>query len=773
MSDFDANDGDGGSTDASVTYSLGGTDAGAFSINTSGELAFASVPDFESPTDANGDNQYLVDVITDDGEASNNTSTETITISVTDANEAPTATTTAASGLTATAATVNGTAGTGGGPDVTVTFEYYVTADGSGTATTVNAVPNTVTSASGTAVSASLAGLQPNTEYTVEVIAASDEGTTRGGLQTFTTVGAPEITVTDGTNPLPDGSGSFDFGTVDGIGGDPAQTFTIENTGSANLTVSSVTLSNTIDFTLAQAPSSPVGAGASTDFIVQFDAAAPGAYATTVTIANNDSDEDPYTFDIAATAGAPEADVFVETAPSRTALTDGGTFDFGTVTAGATVTETFTIENTGDATLTVVPPSSIPDVFNITATGGTTPPLAPGQAFTFDVTFGPTGAAAFSESFSAATNDPDENPYAVTLTGTGAARDLTITDGSADGLDFEASVAPGTANNAVGLLALSANAPGAALEALTITSNAPGIAGISAARLFGSDDATLNAGSDTELASVAIDNTGAPETIAFSGFSDPIPPTARYLILAIDVDAGAPASDVQFFLDQPSDLTVNGAAALATVNGQAETTFAALPLSNGATALPVELTEFGGTTAEQRVELQWTTASETGNAGFEVQRRADSTATWTPLGFVAGAGTTAEAQTYRFRDEEVPFGAEQLTYRLRQTDVDGTESFSAPVVMEVPAPQAAVLHAPFPRPARGTVTLRFALAEPAQVQVQVYDLLGRRVTTLAHEHVAAGRHERQVPVHRLAAGTYFMRMVAGGTVQTQRLTIVR
>jgi hypothetical protein len=780
--DVSADNGGDGANDSGITYSFGGgADDGAFNLDAStGELTFTSAPDFENPTDSDGQNDYVVQVTADDGESSNNTTTQTITVTVTDVNEAPTATTNAASGITVTAATLNGTASTGGGPDATVEFEYYVTADGSGTATTVNATPNTVTSAAGTPVSATPTGLQPNTQYTFEVIADSDEGTTRGGTQTFTTSAAPEINVTDGTNPLPDGSGTFDFGTVDGVASDPAQTFTIENSGSANLTVSSVSSSNTTDFTLTQAPSSPVGAGASTDFIVQFDAAA-GPYSTTVTIANNDSDEDPYTFTVEATAGAPEADVFVETSPSRTALPDGGTFDFGTVTAGASATETFTIENNGDATLTAVPPSSIPGVFDIPATGGTTPPLAPGQSFTFDVRFTPSGASAFSESFSVDNSDPDEDPYNVTLTGTGAARDLTITDGSASGLDFDASVAPGTANNAVGIIALSTNAPGAALEALTITSNAPGISGISAARLFGSDDATLDVGSDPELASVATDNTSAPETIAFTGFSDPIPTSTRYLILAIDVEAGASAQ-VEFELSQDTDLSVPGGE-IATVNGQSASTFAALPLSNGATALPVELTEFAGTTtegttAEERrgepsIQLQWATASETGNAGFEVQRRADSTAAWTVLGFVEGAGTTDAPQTYRFRDPGVPFAAEQLTYRLRQLDADGTESFSAPVTVELPAPEAATLQAPFPNPAQGAVTLRVALAAPTEVQIQVYDLLGRRVTTLAREQMEAGRHELQVPTHDLASGTYFVRMVAGDAVQTQRLTIVR
>ena len=88
--DFNANDGDGGTDDTSVSYSLGGTDAGAFTIDAAtGALSFNAAPDFETPTDSDSQNDYVVDVTADDGAATNNTTTQTITVTVTDVNEAP------------------------------------------------------------------------------------------------------------------------------------------------------------------------------------------------------------------------------------------------------------------------------------------------------------------------------------------------------------------------------------------------------------------------------------------------------------------------------------------------------------------------------------------------------------------------------------------------------------------------------------------------------------------------------------------------------------
>ena len=71
---------------ASLTWSLSGDDAGDFNISSSGELTFASVPDYENPADADTDNVYMVTVEADDG---TNMDTHDVTVTVTDVNEPP------------------------------------------------------------------------------------------------------------------------------------------------------------------------------------------------------------------------------------------------------------------------------------------------------------------------------------------------------------------------------------------------------------------------------------------------------------------------------------------------------------------------------------------------------------------------------------------------------------------------------------------------------------------------------------------------------------
>jgi hypothetical protein len=195
-------------------------------------------------------------------------------------------------------------------------------------------------------------------------------------------------------------------------------------------------------------------------------------------------------------------------------------------------------------------------------------------------------------------------------------------------------------------------------------------------------------------------------------------------------------------------------------------------------ALPVELTRFDATAQNGSVALTWRTASETNNAGFTVERTVGdaSQSDWTPVGSVEGAGTTDRPQTYRFRDDDVPFAAETVTYRLRQRDVDGTTTRSDPVTVELGAPDRLQLHAPFPNPARQQVTVRYGVPDALsgqRVQIAVFDVLGRRVETVVDASSTAGRAQRTLRTGDLAPGTYFVRMQVGSTVRTERLSIVR
>jgi hypothetical protein len=116
------------------------------------------------------------------------------------------------------------------------------------------------------------------------------------------TASAPEINVKQNVTSIASGSGSHAAGSIVSGNSGSAITFTIENLGSANLTYSSITSSNSTDFTLDLAvTSTPIVPSGTTTFTVTFNPSTAGAKTTTISILNNDIDEDPYTFTITGT----------------------------------------------------------------------------------------------------------------------------------------------------------------------------------------------------------------------------------------------------------------------------------------------------------------------------------------------------------------------------------------------------------------------------------------------------------------------------------------
>lgn len=235
----------------------------------------------------------------------------------------------------------------------------------------------------------------------------------------------PEIAVEQpaGTG-IADG-GSKDFGSVN-TGANTSLIFTIKNTGSANLTGLTITKdgTNSADFTVTSNPTAPVsGPSGSTTFTVQFAPGGIGARTAALHIANNDSNESPYDITLTGTGtSAPAPEIAVEQ-PVGTNISDGGSKDFGSVSSGSNASLVFTIKNAGNANLTgltITKDGANSGDFTVTA-NPTAPVSGPSGSTTFTVQFAPGGVGARTAALHIANNDGDENPFDITLTGTGTA----------------------------------------------------------------------------------------------------------------------------------------------------------------------------------------------------------------------------------------------------------------------------------------------------------------------------------------------------------------
>ena len=192
-----------------------------------------------------------------------------------------------------------------------------------------------------------------------------------------------------------------------------------------------------------------------------------------------------------------------------------------------------------------------------------------------------------------------------------------------------------------------------------------------------------------------------------------------------------------------------------------------------AQALPVELSSFEAVADENAAVLTWATASETNNAGFEVQHaRTSADAAWTTLTFIEGAGTTNRPQQYRFRVADLDPGTHR--FRLRQVDVDGASELSpvVEVALQMDAPYR--LSAPYPNPSRGTARMDLMVQQTQDVRAVLFDALGREVTVLHEGPMQANTpHTLRVEGANLASGLYLVRVSGTSFVTTRRVSVVK
>jgi hypothetical protein len=186
--------------------------------------------------------------------------------------------------------------------------------------------------------------------------------------------------------------------------------------------------------------------------------------------------------------------------------------------------------------------------------------------------------------------------------------------------------------------------------------------------------------------------------------------------------------------------------------------------------VPVELTSFTASANSNNVLLEWTTATEINNYGFEVERKAENSG-YEVVGFVTGSGTTTEQRSYIFTDAKVPDG--KYLYRLKQTDFDGSFNFSHEVEVEVIAPAVFALEQNYPNPFNPSTNINFSIAEASVVKIAVYNLLGQEVAELVNEFKAVGLHTVNFDASEFPSGAYFYSIETPQFRQTRKMLLTK
>jgi hypothetical protein len=199
------------------------------------------------------------------------------------------------------------------------------------------------------------------------------------------------------------------------------------------------------------------------------------------------------------------------------------------------------------------------------------------------------------------------------------------------------------------------------------------------------------------------------------------------------------------------------------------------------TGLPVELISFTAVKQYADVLLEWQTASELNNYGFEVQRQVGSrqaiVGKWELVSFVNGNGNSSSPKFYKYTDTEIN-NSSVYHYRLKQIDTDGSFTYSHSISVTVDIPEYFSLAQNYPNPFNPFTAIKYSISSVGTyritpVQLKIYDILGNDIETLVNEEKPAGTYEVKFDGSELTSGMYFYRIQIGNFVETKKMVFMK
>jgi len=170
---------------------------------------------------------------------------------------------------------------------------------------------------------------------------------------------------------------------------------------------------------------------------------------------------------------------------------------------------------------------------------------------------------------------------------------------------------------------------------------------------------------------------------------------------------------------------------------------------------------------KKQISLNWQTASETNNAGFEIQRSMDSK-NWQNLTFIEGKGTTQAQQEYVNDDKDLRQG-QLYYYRLKQIDYDGGFEYSEVISARTAGQEVTGVFAPNPAVA-GQTTLSYATPADGEMNLRVFDVAGKELLRQTHL-VVEGSNRFELDFRDLGTGLFFVKMEQGGRTAYEKVII--
>lgn len=189
------------------------------------------------------------------------------------------------------------------------------------------------------------------------------------------------------------------------------------------------------------------------------------------------------------------------------------------------------------------------------------------------------------------------------------------------------------------------------------------------------------------------------------------------------------------------------------------------------TTIPVELTSFTASVAGNSITLFWSTATETNNSGFSIER-ASRTSDWITIGFVNGKGTSTEINNYSFSDKELSSGV--YNYRLKQIDLDGSyKYYLLNESIEIGIPDEFTLSQNYPNPFNPSTTIEFTLPKDSKIKLIIYNSIGEEVAALINNQLSAGYYKYNWNASELPSGIYYYKLISDENFLVKKMLLVK
>jgi len=198
----------------------------------------------------------------------------------------------------------------------------------------------------------------------------------------------------------------------------------------------------------------------------------------------------------------------------------------------------------------------------------------------------------------------------------------------------------------------------------------------------------------------------------------------------------------------------------------------------------VEFMGFDAEIQDGNVLLTWSTATETANQGFILERKTNSLAAWGPLTSyldsddLLGQGTVSYQTDYSYVDTSV---VEQETYYYRISGVDEASNIGVLDSLSITVGETSVKQILpddfslkcYPNPFNPIIAISFQLSTFSSLNASIYNSKGILVEKLLDKNISSGAHKLIWNAKNNPSGIYILKLRAGNITKTQKLVLMK